>query len=86
MVSSAIDIDDRRQAEQRLRQENTALREEIDETSMFKEIVGSSSALRAVLSRIAKVAPFPQREQDSALEWRRLEDRVISDFWNPNWR
>jgi hypothetical protein len=32
------------------------------------------------------MAPFPQREQDSALEWRRLEDRIISDFWNPNWR
>ena len=55
--STAIDIDDRKQAEERLRQENTALREEIDETSMFEEIVGTSSALRAVLSRIAKVAP-----------------------------
>ncbi len=32
------------------------------------------------------MAPFPQEEQDSALEWRRLEDRIISDFWNPNWR
>ncbi len=50
-------IDDRKQAEKRLRQENTALREEIDETSMFEQIVGTSSALRAVLSRIAKVAP-----------------------------
>jgi formate hydrogenlyase transcriptional activator len=55
--SSAIDVDDLKQAEERLRQENTALREEIDETSMFEEIVGTSSALRAVLSRIAKVAP-----------------------------
>jgi formate hydrogenlyase transcriptional activator len=55
--SSAIDIDDLKQAEERLRQENTALREEIDETSMFEEIVGTSSVLRAVLSRIAKVAP-----------------------------
>jgi transcriptional regulator with GAF, ATPase, and Fis domain len=43
--------------EDRLRQENTAQREEIDETSMFEEIVGTSSALRAVLSRIGKVAP-----------------------------
>ena len=47
----------RKQAEERLRQENTALREEIDETSMFEEIIGTSSALRAVLSRIPKVAP-----------------------------
>jgi transcriptional regulator with GAF, ATPase, and Fis domain len=47
----------RKCAEERLRHENTALREEIDETSMFEEIVGTSSALRAVLSRTAKVAP-----------------------------
>src|SRR5437016_6298115 len=55
--SSAIDIDDRKKAEERLRQENTALREEIDETSMFEGIIGTSAALRVVLSRIAKVAP-----------------------------
>lgn len=54
---AATDIDDRKQAEDRLRQENAALREEIDETSMFEEIVGTSSALRTVLSRICKVAP-----------------------------
>lgn len=33
------------------------LRDEVDRTSMFEEIVGSSDALRPVLSRIAKVAP-----------------------------
>jgi transcriptional regulator with GAF, ATPase, and Fis domain len=47
----------RKQAEEELRQENTAFRAEIDEASMFDEIVGTSSALRTVLSRIAKVAP-----------------------------
>jgi formate hydrogenlyase transcriptional activator len=36
---------------------NAALREEIDQTSIFEEIVGTSSALRTVLSRISKVAP-----------------------------
>jgi transcriptional regulator with GAF, ATPase, and Fis domain len=41
----------------RLQNENVALREEIDRASMFEEIVGISSALRAVLSRVAKVAP-----------------------------
>ena len=41
----------------RLYHENVALREEIDRTSMFEEIVGSSRAMRAVLSRVAKVAP-----------------------------
>ncbi len=40
-----------------LAMENIALREEIDEASMFEEIVGTSRALRSVLSRIAKVAP-----------------------------
>jgi len=43
---------------ERLYHENVALREEIDRTSMFEEIVGSSSAVRAVLSRVAKVAPM----------------------------
>jgi DNA-binding NtrC family response regulator/PAS domain-containing protein len=37
--------------------ENLALREEIDITRMFEEIVGSSPALQAVLSQVAKVAP-----------------------------
>jgi formate hydrogenlyase transcriptional activator len=54
---AATDIEDRRQAEQRLRDENVALREEIDRASMFEEIVGISPALHAVLSRVSKVAP-----------------------------
>jgi formate hydrogenlyase transcriptional activator len=57
LAVAAIDIDDRKQAEERLQRENVALREEIDKASMFEEIVGSSPALRAVLSRVAKVAP-----------------------------
>jgi len=40
-----------------LYKENLALREEIDITRMFEEIVGSSPPLQAVLSRVAKVAP-----------------------------
>jgi PAS domain S-box-containing protein len=51
------DIDERKRAEERLRQENVALREEIDKASMFEEIVGTSPALKCVLSRISKVAP-----------------------------
>jgi PAS domain S-box-containing protein len=54
---SATDIEDRKQAEQRLKNENVALREEIDRASMFEEIVGISPALHAVLSRASKVAP-----------------------------
>ena len=54
---TGTDIEDRKQAEDRLRQENVALREEIDKASMFEEIVGTSPVLKAVLSRISKVAP-----------------------------
>ena len=39
-----------------LYKENLALREEIDVARMFEEIVGSSPALQAVLSNVAKVA------------------------------
>src|SRR5690349_179550 len=51
------DIEDRKRAEERLQQENVALREEIDKASMFEEIVGTSPALKTVLSSISKVAP-----------------------------
>ena len=40
-----------------LQRENVALREEVDAASMFEEIVGTSPPLRAVLSRVSKVAP-----------------------------
>ncbi len=40
-----------------LQKENIVLREEIDRSSMFEEIVGSSPALQTVLSRMSKVAP-----------------------------
>jgi PAS domain S-box-containing protein len=54
---ACTDIEDRKRAEEKLQQENAALREEIDEASMFEEIVGTSPALQTVLSRISKVAP-----------------------------
>jgi PAS domain S-box-containing protein len=40
-----------------LYKENLALRDEVDRVSMFEEIVGTSQALRAVVSRVVKVAP-----------------------------
>src|SRR2546426_5454957 len=59
-----IDVDDRRRAEEALRKseallhnENVVLREQIDQAFMFEEIVGTSSALQGVLSRLIKVAP-----------------------------
>ncbi len=65
------DIEDHKRAEESLQtafeeikelkdtlyRENVALREEIEQASMFDGIVGSSVALQNVLSRVAKVAP-----------------------------
>jgi formate hydrogenlyase transcriptional activator len=55
--ATGIDIEDRKQAEERVQKENLALREEIDHSSMFEEIVGSSAALRKVLAQVTRVAP-----------------------------
>jgi formate hydrogenlyase transcriptional activator len=55
--ATGTDIEDRKRAEEMVRKENLALREEIDHSSMFEEIVGSSKALRQVLTQVAKVAP-----------------------------
>jgi PAS domain S-box-containing protein len=72
LFSSAVrDVTERTRAQEALRKafeeikglrdqlyrENLALKEEIDQASMFEEIVGISPVLRAVLSRVAKVAP-----------------------------
>src|SRR5260221_6884616 len=54
--ATGTDIDDRVRAEERTRNENLALREQIDRDSMFEDIVGSSEALRKVLGQVAKVA------------------------------
>jgi PAS domain S-box-containing protein len=70
-VCTMMDVTERKQAEEALRkafeeikglrdqlyQENIALKEEVDRVSMFEEVVGTSPALRAVLSRVSKVAP-----------------------------
>src|SRR5580692_6272830 len=55
--TTATDVEDRKQAEDRVRNEAIALREQIDRDSMFEDIVGSSEALRKVLRQVAKVAP-----------------------------
>jgi len=54
--ATATDIEDRKQAEDRMRNEAVALREQIDRDSMFEDIVGSSEALRKLLRQVAKVA------------------------------
>lgn len=46
-----------KQLKDELYRENLALKEEIDQASMFEEIVGTSQALRRVLVQVAKVAP-----------------------------
>jgi len=68
---SSIEIDDRKRAEEKLKKafdeiktlkdqlhkENLALKEEIDQASMFEEIVGASDAIKRVLALLCKVAP-----------------------------
>src|SRR6201982_4185140 len=55
--ATATDVEDRKQAEDRVRNEAIALREQIDRESMFEDIVGSSEALRKVLREVVRVAP-----------------------------
>lgn len=55
--ATGTDIEDRKCVEDRAKNENIALREEIDRASMFEEVVGSSLAIRNVLGQVAKVAP-----------------------------
>lgn len=63
-VAFALDLTEQKRAEAEIRalkdqlyRENLALRDEVDRTSMFEEIVGTSNALKTVLSRVARVAP-----------------------------
>ena len=63
-VAFALDLTAQKRAEaeirtlkEQLHRENLALRDGVHRTSMFEEIVGTSKPLKAVLSRIAKVAP-----------------------------
>jgi formate hydrogenlyase transcriptional activator len=55
--ATGTDIDDRKRNEERTQNENLVLREEIERSSMFEEIVGSSEGLRQVLTQVSKVAP-----------------------------
>jgi formate hydrogenlyase transcriptional activator len=68
---SSVDVEEQHQArlslekafdeikalKDQLLKENLVLKEEIDKTSMFEEIVGASTKLRGVLVHVAKVAP-----------------------------
>ena len=57
ITSTKSAFEEIRRLRDQLFQENVALREEVDKASMFEDIVGSSPPLRAVLSRLSKVAP-----------------------------
>jgi formate hydrogenlyase transcriptional activator len=53
---TVTDIHALKLGEERVQAENRVLREELDMVSMFEEIVGSSSGLRAVLTAVSQVA------------------------------
>ncbi len=55
--ATGTDINDRKQAEERMHNKSLALRGGIDRNSMFEEIVGSSGIPRRALSQVSKVAP-----------------------------
>jgi PAS domain S-box-containing protein len=50
-------IEEIKRLKDQLQNENVVLREQIDQAFMFEEIVGTSSGLQGVLSRLMKVAP-----------------------------
>jgi formate hydrogenlyase transcriptional activator len=54
--ATGTDIDHRKREEERVRNENVALREEVDRTSMFEEIVGTSPVVKAILRQVGQVA------------------------------
>jgi formate hydrogenlyase transcriptional activator len=55
-VANSLAYEEIRRLKDRLQAENLVLREEIDQESMFEEIVGSSRVLQTVLGRVDKVA------------------------------
>jgi formate hydrogenlyase transcriptional activator len=55
--ATATDIEGRKQAEDRVRNEAVALREDIVHASMFEEIFGSSEPMREIQAQISRVAP-----------------------------
>ncbi len=55
-VANSLAYEEIRRLKEQLQAENVVLREEIDQQSMFEEIVGSAPALQAVLARVEKVA------------------------------
>ena len=56
--ATGTDIEDSKRAEQQARKGNLGLREEIDRSSLFEKIIGSSVPLRSILSHVARVAPM----------------------------
>jgi transcriptional regulator with GAF, ATPase, and Fis domain len=57
MASVAVFIADPKQPQEKPKGDKMALREEIDQATMFEEIVGTSAALQRLLSLVSKVAP-----------------------------
>src|SRR6476646_9204346 len=63
-VATVMDVTERKRAfeeikalRDELQRENVVLREELGKTSMFEEVIGTSSVLQMVLARAAKIAP-----------------------------
>ena len=57
MATSKSAVEELELLREQVYRENLALRDEVEQVSMFEEIVGTSPTLEAVLSRVIKVAP-----------------------------
>ena len=55
--ATRTDIEDRRRAEEEMKNENQALRDEISSASMFEELVGLSKVIKTVVQEVTRVAP-----------------------------
>jgi len=56
-IANARAFEEIKTLKDQLHTENLALKEEIDETSMFEEIVGASDSLKKMLGQVRRVAP-----------------------------
>ncbi len=56
-LANALAYEEIRQLKEQLEQENLLLREQVDDSGMYMDIVGSSRALRGVIAQVERVGP-----------------------------
>jgi hypothetical protein len=76
------DIDDRKQAEERMRNENLALREEIDRSSMYEALAERATAVETEWAPISEVPQQTPRSEsdDSNLHGLTLDMKTLAEM------